>query len=195
MTAITPVTREAATDAQRAVFDRIEQHFGRPLTAVTVTAHNQAVLDAVLAFERAIARADRLGDRINHLVNLKVAALLGCPFCIDIGSHLARKAGLSSAALRDLPNYRESGEFTDAERAALEVAEAMTLGDGELDATLWLKLRDRFDDGQLVELFAVVAWENYRSRFNRAAGLQAAGFCTVADRAASEAAPTCNHRS
>jgi alkylhydroperoxidase family enzyme len=68
--------------------------------------------------------------------------------------------------------------------AALAVAEAMTLGDGELPAALWQRLREHFDDAELVELFAIVAWENFRSRFNKAAGLEAQGFCPAASRAA-----------
>lgn len=186
MHAIQPVSRESAGQAERAVFDLVQKRFGSVVEPVAVSAHSPAVLEAVMGFERAIARVARLPERLVHLVNLKAAALLGCSFCIDIGSHLALAGGVTRAMLRDLPAYRESPEFTAAERAALAAAEAMTLGNGEIDDALWPLLRAHFDDAALVELFAVIAWENYRSRFNRAAGLTAQGFCPLESRAAAE---------
>ncbi len=40
-----------------------------------------------------------------------------------------------------------------------------------------MKLRQRFDEAQLVELAAATAWENYRARFNRVFGVRPVGFC------------------
>ena len=40
-----------------------------------------------------------------------------------------------------------------------------------------MKLRQRFDEAQLVELVAAIAWENYRARFNRVFGVRSLGFC------------------
>lgn len=183
---IPPLTSEDASDAQRAVFALVRQRFGRDLPPVTVMARHEQVMGAVTGFEMAIQGADRLPARLAHLVNLKVAALLGCAFCIDIGTHLARDGGASARAVTDLPRFRDSDAYTAAERAALAAAEAMTTGDGVLGAALEDELRGHFDAEQLVELLAVIAWENFRSRFNRAAGLQAAGFCPVGERAAVE---------
>jgi AhpD family alkylhydroperoxidase len=189
MSSIAPLTRAAANESQRKLFDAIEGHYGKLLDPVAVTAHNPAMLDAMLGFERNLARADRLPERLKQLVNLKVAALLGCPFCIDIGSHLAHQTGVTRAELLHLANYRASDAFSASERCAFDIAEIMTTGDGELDEATWRTARQHFDDAALVELFGVIAWENYRSRFNRAAGLQAQGFCSVGERAPSERGP------
>lgn len=186
---INPVKPDSATADQRAVLDAVRQRYGRDLPPAEVMVQHQAVTRAVGGFEAAIAGADRLSPRLTHLVNLKVAALLGCTFCIDIGSHLAREGGVTAAAIADLPRFRDSDAFSPAEQAALAAAEAMTSGDGALDEDLQRVLRAHFDDAQLVELLTVIAWENFRSRFNRAAGLTAIGFCPVAERAAAEPAP------
>ena len=53
-------------------------------------------------------------------------------------------------------------------RAALEYADAMTLSDREVDDELFARLRRFYDDDALVELTAVIAWENASSKFNRA---------------------------
>lgn len=186
MYAIQPLPEDRAAERHRPLFTRVRQRFGRDLAPFGVTAHNPAVLDAMMGFEQGVAAADRLPAALKHLVNLKVAALLGCPFCIDIGSHVARTDGVTADQLRDLPRFRDSNAYSAAERVALEAAEVMTVGSGEFEPATWEALRTHFDDGALVELLAVVAWENYRSRFNRAAGLQAAGFCSVSERAAAE---------
>jgi AhpD family alkylhydroperoxidase len=186
MAAIAPLSINAASEAQRKLFGAIERHYGKLLDPVAVTAHNPAILEAMLAFERALTQANALSPRLKHLVNLKVAALLGCPFCIDIGSHLALTTGVTPAMLGALPTFADSELFTAAEKCAFAIAQVMTVGDGEMPAPMWQEARAHFDDAALVELLGVIAWENYRSRFNRAAGLQAQGFCAVAERAQSE---------
>lgn len=185
---IDPVTPDTANAEQRAAFDAARQRFGRDIAPVGVAARHPEILSAVGRFEAALGRAGRLPARLKHLVNLKAAALLGCPFCIDIGTHIARSDGITAATVADLPGYRNSAEFTPVERAALDAAEAMTVGNGHLDDALAERLRSHFDAAQLVELLAVIAWENYRSRFNLAAGLEATGFCPLAQRAADESA-------
>jgi alkylhydroperoxidase family enzyme len=46
----------------------------------------------------------------------------------------------------------------------------------DVPGALRARLRERFDEAQLVELAAAIAWEHHRARFNRAFGVQAAGF-------------------
>jgi len=58
----------------------------------------------------------------------------------------------------------------------LEYADAMTQTPVEIPDALFSKVRERFTDGQLVELTATVAWENYRARFDHAFGLESEGF-------------------
>ena len=188
MLEIRPLAPEHADPSQRRLFEQARQRFGRDIAPLGVTAHNPAILSAMVGFERGMAGAECLPSVLKELVNLKVAALLGCPFCIDIGSHEARASGVTERQLRDLPRFATSPAFSASERAALTAAEVMTVGAGEFDAALSAALRSEFDDAALVELLAVIAWENYRSRFNRAAGVQAAGFCALAQRAASERA-------
>ncbi|HST11550.1 MAG TPA: hypothetical protein VLL05_14335 [Terriglobales bacterium] len=52
----------------------------------------------------------------------------------------------------------------------------MTSAPVEVPETLFSSLQARFDEAQLVELTAMIAWENYRARFNHAFGIEAEGF-------------------
>jgi alkylhydroperoxidase family enzyme len=67
-----------------------------------------------------------------------------------------------------LPNYATSPLFTVEERVALEYAESMTITGREVSDELFARLRESYDDDSIVELTAIIAWENASSKFNRA---------------------------
>lgn len=58
--------------------------------------------------------------------------------------------------------------FTPAERAALALAERMTTDARGVDEDIWADLREYFDEGQIIELAAVIGLFNYFNRFNDA---------------------------
>lgn len=78
--------------------------------------------------------------------------------------------------------WRDSPLFGEAERAALEYAERMTVTGESVDDALFARLRAHFDEAQIVELTAAVAFENFRSKFNPALGIEAQGFCPLPER-------------
>jgi alkylhydroperoxidase family enzyme len=81
-----------------------------------------------------------------------------------VGSSL----GLSDEKILSLANYSTSPLFTEAERVALEYADAMTLSDREVGDDLFARLRNVYGDDAIVALTAIIAWENASSKFNRA---------------------------
>lgn len=76
--------------------------------------------------------------------------------------------GVSEEKILALPDYGTSPLYGDAERVALEYADAMTLSEREVGDELFARLRHFYDDDALVELTAIIAWENASSKFNRA---------------------------
>ena len=76
--------------------------------------------------------------------------------------------GISDEKIEALANYRESPFYTDEERIALEYADRMTITGEEVTDELFAKLRTVYSDDQIVELTAIIAWENSSSKFNRA---------------------------
>lgn len=89
---------------------------------------------------------------------------------------MGRELGVTEAQLRDLGSFRDSQSFSVQERVVLDLAVTMTKEPVEVSDALGVELRRYFDESQLVELAAVIAWENYRARFNRVFGVQAVGF-------------------
>jgi 4-carboxymuconolactone decarboxylase len=69
-----------------------------------------------------------------------------------------------------------SGLFSETEKLVLAYADAMSRTPMEVPEEMFSALRGKFDEAQLVELTATIAWEHYRARFNHAFGLEAEGF-------------------
>ncbi|MBA3808428.1 MAG: carboxymuconolactone decarboxylase family protein [Solirubrobacterales bacterium] len=128
-------------------------------------------------FEDATARLHGVPERLKALAELKAATLTSCEYCIDIGSQLGRRAGLSDAELLALASYRESELFDDLDMLVLDYAVAMSRTPVEVSDRLFGQLREALDESQLVELTHVIALENMRGRFNLGLGYGAAGFC------------------
>jgi alkylhydroperoxidase family enzyme len=89
------------------------------------------------------------------------------------------QAGASDDKIRQVPTWRESRLFSPLERDALEYAERMTVTGEKVTDELFARLRGHFSEAQVVELTAVVALENFRSKFNPPLGIEAQGFCVL----------------
>ena len=81
---------------------------------------------------------------------------------------LARRLGWSEDQLNDLANFRQRSDFTQAEKAALELSERATRDSNSVDDAFWNELRQYYDEGEIVELLAAIGLFNYFNRFNNA---------------------------
>ena len=81
--------------------------------------------------------------------------------------------------MRDVQAFGTSPHYTAAERAALALAEAMTITGQKVTDELFAEARRHFSEAQLVELAAAIALENFRSKFNVALGVESQGFCLL----------------
>ena len=81
---------------------------------------------------------------------------------------MGSELGISDEKIDALDGYATSSLYSDRERLALEYADSMTITDREVNDELFSRLKQFFDDDELVELTATIAWENASSKFNRA---------------------------
>jgi alkylhydroperoxidase family enzyme len=89
---------------------------------------------------------------------------------------VGRANGISAEQIANLNNYRLDFNFSELERLVLEYADAMTRTPVEVSDALFARLRERFDEAELVELTSAIAWENYRARFDHAFGIEGENF-------------------
>jgi alkylhydroperoxidase family enzyme len=81
---------------------------------------------------------------------------------------VSSELGVSDEKIRALPEYATSPLYSEAERLALEYADCMTITGREVTDELFERVRAVYDDDAIVELTAIIAWENASSKFNRA---------------------------
>jgi len=146
------------------------------LDLVRALVRRPQLLIGVGLYEVAIALSARVDPRLKILAELKVAALVACEHCLDIGSLLARGTGVTERQLRELHIFRTSDAFDDDERLVIEVAEALSVVPATLSDDLRARLAARFSTAERTELAATIAWENQRARLNQALGVRPSGF-------------------
>jgi 4-carboxymuconolactone decarboxylase len=89
---------------------------------------------------------------------------------------VSRKQGVTEQQLRELGDFETSTAFNELEKLVLRYATAMTQTPVEVPDELFNALRQRLNPRQMVELTSAIAWENYRTRFDHAFGIEAEGF-------------------
>jgi 4-carboxymuconolactone decarboxylase len=160
----------------RYVLRQTRKRYDRGLEPVEVMAHHRLLLVGMGGYELAMERAHKVDEKLKSLAETKAALVVGCEFCIDIGSHVSARNGVTDEQLMALPHHRDATCFNDLERLVIDYAEAMTNTPAEVTDELFERLREHLDEAQIVELTAGIAWENWRARFNWALGIGAAGF-------------------
>ena len=88
---------------------------------------------------------------------------------------MGSQLGVSDEKILALGDYATSPLYTEAERVALEYADAITLSDRDVGDDLFARVRRFYDDDAVVELTEVIAWENASSKFNRALRIPSQG--------------------
>jgi len=131
---------------------------------------------AMMALSKA-AQVDSLPEHIHELVHLRVSQINGCGVCVDMHGRMAKKAGETDQRLFSVAAWRDTPFFTDAERAALDLAEVVTRiadkGDAVPDA-VWNEAARHYDEKALAGLLLTISAINVWNRLN-AATRQVAG--------------------
>jgi alkylhydroperoxidase family enzyme len=87
---------------------------------------------------------------------------------MDANAAVSSRSGVSNEKIEALGDYAKSPLFTEAEKVALEYADAITDTARDVDDALFARLRKHYDDDTIAELTMIIAWENASSKFNRA---------------------------
>ena len=113
------------------------------------------------------------------MITVRVSQINWCAFCVDINSATGLKRGISDAQLAALPEFATSPLFDERQKAALAYAEAITRTDVGVDDALMARVKACFDDNAVIELTALIAFQNMSSKFNSALDVAPQGFCRL----------------
>jgi len=124
-------------------------------------------MDALNAVSKSISRARLPVSR--ELVHLRASQINGCSVCVDMHAKALRASGASEERVFAVSAWREAPFFSDAERAALALTEALTrLADGhdQVPDEVWDAAAEHFDETQLGALVLDIATVNLWNRLN-----------------------------
>ena len=117
----------------------------------------------------AVASKGEVPASVGALVHLRASQINGCGYCVDGGVKHARKAGESEERLAAVAAWRDTPYFTDAERAALALSEAVTRLSDRPDPVpdaIWNEAAKHYDEKGLASLLLIISLTNVFNRFN-----------------------------
>jgi AhpD family alkylhydroperoxidase len=164
----------------RVLFALQRRRYGRELEPTRLWGRLPRAFVPMLLMYRALDRKrSPIEPGLRSLIQVRVSQINWCEFCVDLNAAAGLARGVSEAKFAALGDYAGSPLYDERERAALAYAEAMTHSDRRVDAATVARLRAHFDDDAIVELAALIAYQNMSSKFNAGLGVPAQGFCRV----------------
>lgn len=128
------------------------------------------------AAEAAETFSNRVDYRLKLLAQQRVAAMVGCHFCLDIGAALAQETGLTERQVLELNDFEESDAFDETEKLVLRFATVLTQLPIRVPDGLREELVRRLGKAGTLELAAAIAHEHERTVLYLALGIRPARF-------------------
>ena len=164
----------------RVIFWLQRRKYGSELEPGRLWGRSPHVFLALTLLYRSIDRKSSPVDAaLRSLITVRISQINWCAFCVDLNSATALERHVAAPKLADLPRFQDSAHFSAREKIALRYAEAATITGAVIDAALKQELRAHFDEDAIVELTALIAFQNLSSKFNTALEVPAQGFCRV----------------
>lgn len=176
-TRIRPVEIETCPADLRETLAEQRKQWGKPLYPYLFYARHPPYFRAAERMWAALQEnAKRVPATLRALINRRVAWWNRCSYCQDAHAAKASKLGVPPDKIDGLGDYATCPFFSDAERVALEYADAITDTSRDVEDPLFARLQQYYDDDTIVELTAIIAWQNASSRFNHALRIPSQGF-------------------
>ena len=134
--------------------------------SILTMSRRPAVARAFMEMNQAVLYEGTVPEELKMLVSLISSQASGCRYCQAHMANLSRIYRASDDKIRAVWEYDASPLFSGAERAALRLAHRASRVPNAADASDFAELRRHFDDGQIVEIVAVIALFGYLNRWN-----------------------------
>jgi len=130
-----PYVRIAYRFTRRSIGKLTGRQTERMIEPLEMYAHVPVLFKGYAKLEQATARLHRLDRRLHALAELKAATLTHCEYCIDMGSAISRRWGLTDEEILALPRYQESPLFSELDKLVLDYAVGMSRTPAEVPAS------------------------------------------------------------
>ncbi|MCE0494783.1 carboxymuconolactone decarboxylase family protein [Vibrio salinus] len=157
-----------------------KRHYGKVLNPAKLWGRKPALFWLVAGFFGYLDRkSSPIPDVLRSLICVRTSQLNVCAFCVDAnGMKLAERCD-SIEKIKALSDWQNSPLFTEREQAVLRYTEAMTITGQRVSDDMLTALHQWFDDDAIIELTALVAFQNLSAKFNTALDVPEQGFCSL----------------
>ncbi len=165
MPRVEPLTKDAVPDLAEG-FARIEAYLGFLPNSNLIMARRPELLRTFQQFAVAAFAPGRVPTDLKVLIGHVSSRAAGCNYCAAHTGHMSELHGVAPAKFDAVWDYERSDLFTDAERAALVLAQAGSIVPNAVADADFDEAKKHWDDDQLVEIVGVIALYGFLNRWN-----------------------------
>jgi len=168
MSRISKLERSQVTTDMAALYDKIFAQRGNVPNMFRTMAHRPEIFSTMMAHFAAVLNTGTVPTKLKELIIVRTSQINVTPYCLASHTILARNLGWSEDQLDNLSVWQTREDFTAAEKAAIRLAETVTLDSNSLSDEQFTELQCFYSDGEIVELLCSIGLFNYFNRFNNA---------------------------
>jgi uncharacterized peroxidase-related enzyme len=172
MSRISRLDRSEVTPEMAALYDKAFAQRGNVPNMFRVMAHRPEIFATMQAHFGAVLSTGTVSTRLKELIIVRTSQVNVTPYCLASHTILARGLGWTDDQLSHLADWQAREDFTPAEKAALRLAETVTLDAHTVSDEQFAELRSFYSEGEIVELLCAIGLFNYFNRFNNALQMQ-----------------------
>jgi uncharacterized peroxidase-related enzyme len=166
MPRISRLNRSEVRPSSVAIYDRTLRDRGNVPNMFRTMAHRPEIFETIIAHMDAVLNTGTLPKALKELVIVRTSQCNRTPYCLASHTAICKRLGWTDRQLEALKDAAPSPEFTDAEKAAVHLAEVMTLDAHSYSDADFQRLRGVYSEGEVIELMAAIGLFNYFNRFN-----------------------------
>ena len=166
MPRISRLDRSEVSSELTPVYDKFLRDRGNVPYFFRTLAHRPEIFRTATAHMHAVLNTGTLPTRLKELVVVRTSQLNGTAYCLASHTAISLRLGTTPEQIEALKNWRDSPLFSEAEKQAIHLAEAMTLNSLDYTDAELASLRRFYSEGEVVELMAAIGLFNYFNRFN-----------------------------
>ena len=167
-----PKTGEQDSELQKLI-EFYEETLGFCPNSVKTMHHRPAIAYAFIALNKAVMEnKGRVSSALKRMVAYISSNTAGCRYCQAHAIRAAERYGAEKEKLKNIWDFRTYPSFSDAERAALEFAIAASTVPNSVSDEVAKKLRQHWDEGDIVEITGVISLFGFLNRWNDSMGTE-----------------------
>lgn len=166
MPRIEPLEREELTQ-YKSMFNQLEEFFGFLPNDYLTMARKDGLLEAVASLTHIVFFGEStISQELKFLLPYGTSRAAGCMYCVGHSAALADRHGVSLEKIENIHEFQSHPAFSEAERAALQVAQNASTNPNSVTDEEFDVLRKHFSDEQVVDIVAVIAMMGFYNRWN-----------------------------